>query len=79
MKPAPSMNNTPSHMNPEASDIWEHVVKRYADEVYEPKTLREQWEKAKSHFHRLCEMKGVEPYKRYHQAAARLERLARRL
>ena len=79
MKPAPSIKNPPSHMNPRASGIWKHVVRRYADEIYEPKTLREQWEKAKSHFHRLCNLRGVEPYQRYHKAAAQIERLFRRL
>lgn len=79
MKPAPSTKNPPSHMNPAAADVWRHVVRRYADEIYEPKTLREQWEKAKSHFHRLCKLRGIQPYNKYHQAAVRVERLLRRL
>lgn len=78
MKPAPSFNNTPEYMNPEAADVWEHVVKRYADDIYESKNLREQWDKAKSHFARLCRLQEIEPYSKYHQAYARLERLLRR-
>ena len=79
MKPTPSFRNPPEHMNPEASDIWRHTVSRYADGIYESKNLREQWEKAKSHFERLCKLKGIDPYNGYHKAAARLGRLLRRL
>lgn len=79
MKPAPSYKNPPEHMNPEARDIWRYTVKRYADDVYQSKNLREQWEKAKSHFTRLCKLKGVTPYNSYRKAAAQLEHLLRRL
>ena len=72
MKPAPSIRNPPSHMNRKASGVWEHVLKRYADEIYEPKTLREQWAKAKNHFVRICGLRGIEPYQKYSKAALRL-------
>ena len=79
MKPAPSFKNPPEHMNPDANDIWRHTVSVYADGIYQSKNLREQWEKARSHFERLCKLKGVAPYNNYHKAAARLERLLRSL
>lgn len=79
MKPAPSYKNPPERLNPEAMDLWRRTVRRYADDIYASKNLREQWEKAKSHFERQCRLKGVSPYTNgFHRAAARLERLIRR-
>ena len=79
MKSAPSYANTPEYMNPDARDVWRHTVRRYADDIYESKNLREQWETARSHFTRLCRLREVQPYNNYHKAAAQLERLLRRL
>lgn len=79
IKPAPSIKNPPSHMNPEAESVWSHVVRHFADEIYEPKTLRDQWEKAKGHFHRICKLKGIDPYNKYEKAAEALDRLARKI
>ena len=79
MKMAPSTKNPPEYLSRGAEHLWEYTLKHYADDIYEPKTLREQWAKAKGHFHRICSLKGVEPYNKYERAAAALERLARRL
>jgi hypothetical protein len=62
MKRAPSYKNPPSAMNPDAMDVWRHVVKHYADDIYESKAMRDQWRKAKSHFERACSLKGIPPY-----------------
>lgn len=75
MKPAPSYKNPPEYMNPDAQDIWRHAVRRYADDIYESKSLRDQWKKAVSHFTRLCNLRGVQPYNSYHKAAAQLKHL----
>lgn len=79
MKRAPSYKNAPSAMNPAAMDIWKFVVKRYADDIYESKSMRDQWRKAKSHFGRVCAQKGISPYEPLTGLAVRLERLSRSL
>ena len=77
MKPSPSISNPPDHMNPMASDIWSFVCRRYSSDVYESKTLREQWKTALNHFHRLCSIKRVEPYLKYSKASTRLSKVIR--
>lgn len=82
MKRAPSYKNQPSSMNPAAEEVWRYVVKHYADDIYESKSMRDQWKKAKSHFERMSAQRGVTPYVQSASLlsiAARLERLARRL
>jgi hypothetical protein len=87
MKRAPSYKNTPSSMNPAALDVWKWVVKHFADDIYESKSMRDQWRKAKSHFERVCTARKISPYVpaetgqtlRLVALASRLERLARSL
>lgn len=79
MKRAPSYKNPPASMNPAAMDIWRYVVKHYADDIYESKSMRDQWKKAKSHFERTCASKSVHPYEPLTALVLRLERLARSL
>lgn len=87
MKRAPSYKNPPSSMNPMAIDVWKWVVKHFADDIYESKSMRDQWRKAKSHFERVCTARGVSPYLgtedsqtlRLVALASRLERFARSL
>ena len=91
MKRAPSYKNSPSAIDPAATDIWRWVVKHYADDIYESKSMRDQWRKAKSHFERTCAKKGITPYSLLPDGrevarvtplvalAARLKRLARSL
>jgi len=91
MKRAPSYKNPPAAINEAAMDVWRWVVKHYADDIYESKSMRDQWRKAKSHFERICAKRGVPPYALLPDGrevarvtplvalAARLERLARSL
>lgn len=65
MKTAPSYKNAPSAINEAAWDVWRWVVKHYADDIYESKSMRDQWRKAKSHFERTCVKRGVPPYAPY--------------
>jgi hypothetical protein len=81
MKTAPSLKNPPSAMNPDAQSIWEHVIKKYADHIYDSKALREQWATARRLFERTCKQSDIPPYveetdKHIHWANA-LERIAR--
>lgn len=62
MKRAPSFRNSPSQMNPKAEDLWREILKKYADDIYESKSMRDQWRKAKSHFERVCKLRKVAPY-----------------
>ncbi len=86
MKRAPSYKNPPSAINPGALEVWRYVVKHFADDIYESKSMRDQWKKAKSHFERLCRKKDILPYaflsegrKAAHfiALASRVERLSR--
>jgi len=79
MKRAPSYKNEPSAINPEAVGLWRLVVKKYADDIYESKSMRDQWRKAKSHFERHCAKQGVVPYATLSSLVTRLEQIARRL
>ena len=79
MKPAPSLKNLPENIHPDAKDVWAHIVRKYADDIYESKNLREQWEKAKRHFERLCRLREVTPYDTDRAAAARIDSLLRKL
>lgn len=81
MKTAPSLKNPPSSMNPTALNVWKRVVKKYADQIYDSKALREQWATARRLFERSCRQEGIPPYtedtdKHTHWANA-LERIAR--
>lgn len=62
MKKAPSYKNPPSSINPEAVELWKDVLRKFADDIYESKSLTDQWKKAKSHFERTCSKKGISPY-----------------
>jgi len=83
VKNTPSPNNAPARLNPEAESIWRNVCKKYADDIYDAKTVRRQWAKARAHFERICGLKGVSPYldsgetpsHRFASLGARLRRL----
>jgi len=78
MKKAPSYKNPPSSMNPDAENIWRSVLRKFSDDIYESKSLIDQWKKAKAHFERSCRKLGVPPYSLV-SLAQRLQQLTRKL
>lgn len=79
MKPSPSYKNTPDAMNPAALYLWKEVIKKFADDIYESKSLVEQWRSAKSHFERACSRNKIKPYDPLMAMVKRLVVLSRRL
>lgn len=79
MKSAPSSKNLPNNINPEATDLWKDVCYHYSDSIYEPKSVANQWNVAKSHFERKCRIEGITPYNKLEAWASALEKIARGL
>lgn len=78
MKKAPSYKNPPSSLNPSAEGVWKRVLRKFADDIYESKSLTDQWRKAKAHFERACHKEGIPPYSLL-SIARRLQELKRML
>lgn len=74
---SPSIENMPENINPGAVEIWEHVIRRFADEIYTNRRLVDvQWKCAISNFERICVIRHINPYiSTIKNASARLKNL----
>lgn len=60
---SPSEHNVPPNISKTAIPIWNHIVTRYADEIYHNgRNVDKQWIKAKSLFESSCKAQNIDPY-----------------
>jgi len=60
---SPSAFSTPTDINNKALPIWNHIITRYADEIYNnTRIIDNQWSKAISLFEKACLGRRIDPY-----------------
>ena len=62
MKESPSSEVMPSNINPKASKVWVHVLRRYSDLIFGSKVVKDQWFRASRLFEQACKSRDLEPY-----------------